>query len=214
MGSQPGTRLGTRPPDQPPREPKILESLLLSVAHHWSLRETGDRQVELLERHFRQEEMVYALRELAVLMGQTERPPLRNPGAGKKMTAPKAQAMDMVNTLEQLSDKAITPRILVQSDDLPRIKPLLGAMNVGDERGVAARLEALENSQRQGLEKMERLMGSMARSAMGSAASPHVIVTPPPPQSFSAVAARGGRAGAGATRGWAAQTDQSQAAGP
>ena len=27
----------------PEGEPKVLESLLLSVAHHWSLRETGDR---------------------------------------------------------------------------------------------------------------------------------------------------------------------------
>ena len=60
----------------PESEPKVLESLLLSVAHHWSLRETGDRQVELLERHFRQDEMISAQKELAVL-------PRRNPGTGK-----------------------------------------------------------------------------------------------------------------------------------
>jgi hypothetical protein len=42
-----------------------MESLLLSVAHYWSLRETLDRQVELLERHFRQEEMRAAQVELA-----------------------------------------------------------------------------------------------------------------------------------------------------
>ena len=51
--------------------------------------------------------------------------------------------------------------------------------------------EALEHSHRQGLEKMERLMVSMARGATAPAA-PQVIVTPPAPPSFSAAAAAGG----------------------
>ena len=47
----------------------IMESLLLSVSHYWSVRETANRQVELIERHFRQDEMLAALRELATLVG-------------------------------------------------------------------------------------------------------------------------------------------------
>ena len=172
---------------------KVLESLLLSVAHHWSLRETVDRQVELLERHFRQDEMVSAQKELAVLLGKPEKSvPRRNPGTGR---ATRAQAQDVVETLKQLSDQANTPRFLVQSDDLPRIAPLLGEMSVGDERGVAARLEALEKSHQKGLEKMERLMANMARGNKGPATAPQVIVTPPPQPTFAVAAGGGARAG-------------------
>ena len=146
--------------------------------------------MELLERHFRQDEMWCALKELEALQVGAPSVHRRNPGIGK-MTATRHQALDVVETLKLLSDRANTPRFLVQSDDLPRIAPLLGELSVGDERGVAARLEALEHSHRQGLEKMERLMVSMARGATAPAA-PQVIVTPPAPPSFSAAAAAGG----------------------
>ena len=42
----------------------ILESLVLSVAHYWSCRETWDRQVELLDRNFRQDKMLHAFTDL------------------------------------------------------------------------------------------------------------------------------------------------------
>ena len=110
---------------------RVLESLLPSVAHHWSLRQTVYRQVKLLERHFQQDKMVSAQKELAVLLGKPEKSvPRRNPGAGR---AARAQAQDVVKTLKQLSDQAITPRFLVQSNNLPRIAPLLGELNIGDE---------------------------------------------------------------------------------
>ena len=179
---------------------KVMESLLLSVAHHWSLRETVDRQVELLELHFRQDEMVSAQKELAVLLGKPAKSvPRRNPGTGR---ATRAQAQDVVETIKQLSDQAKTPRFLVQSADLPRIAPLLGEMSIGDERGVAARLEALEKSHHKGLEKMERLMASVARGAKGPATTPQIIVTPPPPSTFAAAAAGvpGGAGAGGAER--------------
>ena len=47
------------------RGPPILESLLLSVSSFWFLRETKERVVELLERHFRQDEMLHALQQLS-----------------------------------------------------------------------------------------------------------------------------------------------------
>ena len=164
----------------PEGEPKVLESL----------RETGDRQVELLERHFRQDKMGSAQKELAVLLGKPEKSvPRRNQGTGK---ATRAQAQDVVETPRRLSDKADPPRFLVQSDDLPRIAPLLGELTVGDEQGVAARIEALERSHRQSQEKMERMMARLMRSTAPSATMPQVIVSHPAPTSFAVAAATGG----------------------
>jgi hypothetical protein len=177
------------PPPVPPDQ--VLESLVLSVAHHWSLRETADRQVELLERHFRQDEMFAAQKELAVLMGQPEKSVTRRkPGLGK-VTATRAQAQDVVETLRKLSDEAKTPRFLIQSDDLARIAPLLEAVSIGDERGVSARLEALEAAQRAGMEEMKRMVAGLARSATQpstATAPPGIEVTPAAP-SFATVAA-------------------------
>jgi hypothetical protein len=169
-----------------------MESLLLSVAHYWSLRETLDRQVELLERHFRQEEMRAAQMELAALLGMTGRISMRGAAAGRSAT--KGQAQDVVATLEKLSNEGTMPRFLVQSDDLPRVGPLLGAVSVGDERGVSARLEALEAAQRAGIEEMRRMVvATMARSAVVQPAAPDIVVTGP--LAYAAVA--GGAGGPG-----------------
>jgi hypothetical protein len=158
--------------------PLVLESLLLSVAHYWSLRETKDRQVELMERHFRQDEMVAAQTELALLLGNTEKISKRGPAAGRSST--KGQAQDVVATLERLSNEATMPRFLVQSDDLPRVGPLLGAVSVGDERGVSARLEALEAAQRAGIEEVKRMVvATMARGAVVQPSAPDIVVTGP-----------------------------------
>ena len=115
--------------------PRPLESLLLSVAHFWALRETANRQVDLLERHFRQDEMLAALRELSELVGLPA-PKKRNPGGMR--TATKAQAEDVVAVIKKLGDEDKLPRFNVQSDDLPRVLPLLGAVSVGDEQGVCS----------------------------------------------------------------------------
>jgi hypothetical protein len=169
-----------------------MESLLLSVAHYWSLRETSDRQVELLERHFRQEEMRAAQMELAALLGLTGKISLRGAAGGRSAT--KGQAQDVVNTLEKLSSGATMPRFLVQSDDLPRVGPLLGAVSVGDERGVSARLEALEAAQRAGIDEVKRMVvASLARGAVVQPTAPDIVVTGP--LAYAAVA--GGAGGPG-----------------
>ena len=121
----------------------ILESLVLSVAHYWSCRETWDRQVELLDRNFRQDEMLHALTDLC-RMKMLEKPKKRQQTVGK--TATRNQAEDVVNHLMLLGDKNNLPRFMVQSDDLPRVMPLLAAVSISDERGVSARLEALESA--------------------------------------------------------------------
>jgi hypothetical protein len=171
-----------------------MESLLLSVALYWSRKDPGDKVIELLERHFRQDEMVAAQKGLAELLGEPK-PPERQQSVGR--TATKAQAKDLQDKLVQLGNEVKLPRFVVGCDDLERVQPLLGALSVGDERGVAARLEALELSHRQGLEKMERLMAGVVRGALVPAAAPQVIVTPPAQPTFSAAAAAGG-GGAGA----------------
>ena len=167
----------------------VMESLLLSVATYWSRKETADRVVELLERHFRQDEMYAAHKDLMDVM-KRNKPSNKQQGAGR--TAAKAQAMDLHGVLVELGDKDLLPRFVVGSEDLQRVQPLLGALSVGDERGVAARLEALEHSHRQGMERMERLVASMVRGATVPATVPQVIVTPTDPPTFAAAAEGGG----------------------
>ena len=160
--------------------PSEVESLLLSVAHHWSLRETADRQVELVERHFRQDEMLSSLKRLAEVVGPTC-PKVTPRQGGANKTATRLQAEDVVTTLRKLGDLAKLPRLLVQSDDLPRILPLLGAVSIGDERGVAARLEALEVAHHQEMKEVRRMVEAVARSAMQPTTRPEDVVMNPRP---------------------------------
>ena len=185
----------------PPPAP-VMESLVMSVAHHWHLRETVARQVELLERHFPQDETLAALRKLETLV---KIPKVQERRAGAGRTATRAQAEDIVNALKTLGDQDELPRFIIQSDDLRRVAPLLGAVSVSDERGVAARLEALELSQRQVMEEMRRMVAAVVRGAAVPTTNPVmpvVEVTAPP--TFATVTAEGG-AGANTTRGRAPQ---------
>ena len=148
-----------------------------------------DRQVDLLSRHFRQDEMLAALKDLMKLVKQPP-PKQRNPSAAR--TATKAQAEDMVAALIMLGDKDMMPRFLVQSDDLPRVLPLLGALSVGDEQAVAARLEALEASQKQHMMDIKRMMMNNTVTAPAAPQNtPEVVVTRP----SYADTARGGDGG-------------------
>ena len=90
-------------------EPKVMESLLLSMGHFWSGRETNDRQVDLLERNFRQDEMLAALKELAK---KTDLPVPKQRQGGNNRTATKAQAEDVVAMLKKLVDLDRLPRFL------------------------------------------------------------------------------------------------------
>ena len=158
----------------------IVESLLLSAAHYWSTRETMERQVELLERHFRQDEMYHALSELKIVKPEMPALVKRQQAVGK--TATRVQAEDVVKTLKDLGDKDNLPRFTVQSDDLHRILPLLGAVSVADERGVGARLEALEATQKRNMEDMKRLVNDAVKAfkmPVHEAAVPEVTVTRP-----------------------------------
>ena len=167
--------------EEPP--PKQLESMVLAVAHHWSRRETKDRQVELIERHFRKDEMFNALLALNKLVG---RKGPQNRQATSARTAAKAQAEDVVNAIVELGDQAKLPRFLVQSEDLHRVLPLLGALAVSDERTVAVRLEALEAAQRNNMVEMRRLVAStmagVPTAHQWSAQAAHLISAPGAPE--------------------------------
>ena len=195
--TNPGGGGGTEEETVPPPAP-MMESLLMSLAHHWHLRETAARQVELIERHFRQEEMLVALRELET-MGKI--PKVQPRRSGPNRSASKAQAEDVVSVMKQLGDKEELPRFIIQSDDLRRVAPLLGAVSVSDERGVAARLEALELSHRQGMEEVKRMVAAVARGASVPTSTPVIEVTAP---TFATVAAEG-VGGALTNQGWPAQ---------
>ena len=51
---------------------------------------------------------------------------------GADRTATRAQAEDVATAIKTLGDVANLPRFTIQSDDLHRIAPLLGAVSVGD----------------------------------------------------------------------------------
>merc|ERR1719319_328205 len=194
------TRPGGEEEETVPPPAPVMESLVMSVAHHWHLRETAARQVELLERHFRQDEMLAALKKLETLVTV---PKVQERRAGTGRSASKAQAEDVVSMIKALGDRDELPRFLIQSDDLRRVAPLMGAVSMSDERGVAARLEALELSQRKGMEEMKRMVAAVTRGA----SVPNTTPTPTPvievtaPPTFAAVTAEGmERAGEGRGR--------------
>ena len=159
-GPEAGTRNGTRPPGTE-TDPKTVKCLLLAVAHHWSLRETVERQTELMQRFFDQEQMRTALSKLEAVTG-LEKHKNRQNGANK--TATRAQAEDVVAALKTLGDVARLPRLTIQSDDLQRVAPLLNAVSIGDERGVAARLEALELAMQTNQAEMMRFVTATRHS--------------------------------------------------
>ena len=115
----------------------------------------------------------------------------RQPTAAR--TATKVQAEDVVNVFKVLGDQDKLPRFLVQSDDLPRVLPLLGALSVGDERSVAARLEALELAQKQSMVEMKRMVESVTRGVNVAQhnAVPEIVVNN---RSYAEMAGAGGQA--------------------
>ena len=61
--------------------------------------------------------------------------------------------MDMQGFLVELGDKTMPPRFMVGREELERVQPLLGVLSLRDANGVVDRLEALEPSYRQGMDR-------------------------------------------------------------
>ena len=108
-----------------------------------------------MERFFDQEQMKTALSKLEAVTG-LERHKNRQNGASK--TATRTQAEDVMAALKTLGDADRLPRLTIQSNDLQRVAPLLNAVSIGDERGVSARLEALEIAMQKNQEEMIRFV--------------------------------------------------------
>ena len=80
----------------------------------------------------------------------------------------------------------------IQSDDLRQVAPLLGAIGVRDKRGMAARLEALEYSHRQGMEEVKRMVAAMTRGAAVPITTPIMpVIKVKAPPTFASVTAEG-----------------------
>ena len=97
--------------------------------------------MDLLERHFRQDEMIHALFQLCELVGELL-PQKRQQSQGR--TATRAQAKDVVKMVEKLDKGNRLPRFMIHCDELGRVLPLIGAISISEERTVSARMEALE----------------------------------------------------------------------
>ena len=76
------------------------------------MRETRERQVELLERHFRQEEMLHALVQLCDMVGE-QLPVKRQQSQGR--TATRAQAEDVVDLVDKSDTQGNIPRFIIQT---------------------------------------------------------------------------------------------------
>ena len=148
----------------------LLESLTLAVLHFWSRRETYGRQVELLERHFSQDQMELAQWNLHYATGIID-PPKKRRAAGDQSATTK-QAEDLVRAIIFLGDNNKLPRFVVHTDDLHRSIPMFGAVSIADEQSVATRLEALESAQKQMLLEMKKLSAQQI-------STPVITVSPP-----------------------------------
>ena len=95
--SHPRIQAGLGPiPDLP-----AFECLLLAVAHHWSIRGPFNRQVELLDRFFDQDQMKTALTKLE---GAAGLPRHANRRTGATKTATRAQAEDVAMAIKTLGE--------------------------------------------------------------------------------------------------------------
>ena len=95
--------------------PPILESLLWSVVRFWAARETKDMQLELLERHLRQDEMINGLFQLCGMAGEPM--PLKRQQSYAR-TATKAQAEYVVKLYEIFDKSNLPPRFMFHCDEL------------------------------------------------------------------------------------------------
>ncbi len=170
-----------------PMRGMVIENLVLCALSHWTLREPNDCVVELMERNFRQDELFNASVELSLVCKLA--PPARRTCSSKR-TAAKAQAEDLLDMVTKMGDADKLPTFVICSEDLHRVAPLLGAPGGREERGLAARVEALEISQKIHQSEMKRLITAKsfsevtkAQTAGGSQsvfAPQQIIVTEPP----------------------------------
>ena len=119
-----------------------LESLILSMLHYWSLRNEPQNVINMVEKHFTQDQMYTAHCSLKPAKAVTKCV------VSKNRPASKAQAESLYNYMSKLNNENKLPKLTVNSEDLGRVSTMLNSLSLRDEMTVAARLESLEMTMR------------------------------------------------------------------
>ena len=119
-----------------------FESLILSMLHYWSLRNEPQNVINMVEKHFTQDQMYTAHCSLKPAKAVTKCV------VSKNRPASKAQAESLYNYMSKLNNENKLPKLTVNSEDLGRVSTMLNSLSLRDEMTVAARLESLEMTMR------------------------------------------------------------------
>ena len=153
--------------------PPVLENLLLAVASWWTGRHHRAEVLDLLTRHYLPVDMYEAHKELARVCPGVIAGPHKN---NQTRTAGEAYAIDLHNSLLQLSNEKRLPKLVVSSDDLGKVP--FGALSVNSERSVSARLESLESCVISMTSTLEKVTASLASKKATSVPLPGVLPVP------------------------------------
>ena len=145
-------------PGDPDPASQVLESLVLGVISWWTGKFHRNQVLDLVTRHFQPMEVFEASSELARVCN-LELPGRKNNTATR--SACEAYAIELVNTLLELDDKKIKPRIVIPCDQLGKVP--LEALADNTERSVSARLESLETCIKEVTCTMNRMLKSSSK---------------------------------------------------
>ena len=165
MATLPGSE-STQPVEAPPDGLDIqkggLESLLLSMLHHWSIQgKEPNVVIDLLQKNFSQDQIYTAHCSLR----KGERVTWHK--ASGKRPAVHAQAESLYHLVMGLNHKNMLPRFTVSSEDLWRVSSMTESLSLRDERSVAARMESLELSMRRVQDTLVSFQHAPAKGGRG-----------------------------------------------
>ena len=132
-----------------------ITNLLLGVVNWWCLKQGKMEVVNLVKRHFNDEEVYKSNLILA------EECDLPKPGRHKvSATRPAidAYADDLVTNMKNLVNSDKVPKIVIPAAELGKVP--LDTLSISDERSVGARLESLEQSVKSVVATVEKLSAS------------------------------------------------------
>ena len=123
--------------------------------------------LDLLTRHFLPGDMYEAHKKLAGVCPGITAGIHKN---SQTRTAGEAYAIDLHNSLLQLSNEKKLPKLLVSSDDLGKVP--FSALSVSSERSVSARLESLESCVTNMTSTLEKVTASLTSTRAPSVPMP------------------------------------------
>ena len=195
----------TQPAEVPPDGLDIqkggLESLILSMLHHWSLQgKEPSVVIDLVQKNFSQDQMYTA--HCSLKPGEN----ITFHRVSGKRPAAHAQAESLYNLVMSLNHSDKLPRFTVSSEDLTRVSAMVNCLELRDERSVAARMESLELSMRRMQDTVMSLHRAPAREGRGgqeaaprrqvqevqvvTTPTPEIVINEPEAATFANVAAK------------------------